>query len=117
MDDIETSASKNNKWRGAVAAGAILIAIWIGSSLIFNGDGIYSCEGLVPQVVKLSSENVSPLTNIKILDISHVTTVRAGTAESIECEGTAFLNDTTEQKIKYRIVQKNNKPWLLYEGV
>lgn len=117
MENVDTSTAKGKNWKGAVAAGAILVVIWIGSSVIFEGDGTYSCEALVPQVVKLSAENVNPLTNIKILDVSNIRTVRVGTTESVECEGTAFLSDSSEQKIEYRIIQKNNKPWLLYEGV
>lgn len=95
-----------------------IAAIWLAPSILFGSDsGQYDCKALIPEVVKLSTDNPNPLTNVKLLDISAPKTIIAGTSKSIECEGRGFLSDGTEQDIRYRIVQKNDKPWLFFEPV
>ena len=107
----------NNWKKGGLAVVIGVGAIWLASDLLTGnaGGGAYDCKALIPEVVKLSSENPNPLTKVKVLDISAPTTVVAGTDKAIECSGKAFLSDGSEQDIKYRIIQKNEKPWLLFE--
>lgn len=107
----------NNWKKGGLAVVIVVGGLWLASDLFTGnaGGGAYDCKALIPEVVKLSAENPNPLTNVKVLDVSAPTTIVAGTNKTIECSGKAFLSDGSEQDIKYRIIQKNEKPWLFFE--
>ena len=111
----ESTGVLGKNWKGGGLAILAIGALWLGSGNFFQGDGVYNCEELIPEVIQLSKDNPNPLTNVKILDISEPRTTSPGTAKSVKCAGKAFLSDGTEQNINYRIIEKNGKPWLFFE--
>ena len=108
-----SSVAKPNK----LARGLLIAAVIFGGVFVYNlmtNEFAYSCEDLVPQVVRISKENGTSRGNALVIDVVEVKE-HSKNVGALECSGLGILSSGMKQTIQFRQYSEYDKWWVKYE--